>query len=117
MPLIQLKSVSLSFGDQPLLDDVDLSIEDKERIALVGRNGTGKSTLLKLLEKRIQPDDGEIIFQDSLVTKKLRQEIPNNIFGNVKSVLAMGNETCGELLCEFYRLSKTKRPSTVSRGV
>jgi len=109
MPLIQLKNICLSFGDQPLLDGVNLSIGDKERIALVGRNGTGKSTLLKLLEKNISADDGEMIFQDGLVVKKLRQEIPNDLLGDVKSVLAKGSASCGEILTEFYRLSAGKK--------
>ena len=105
MPLIQLKNISLSFGDQPLLDNVNLSIEDKERIALVGRNGAGKSTLLKLLEKNIQADEGEIIFQDGLIAKKLRQEIPNDVSGDVKSVLAQGNEINGDVLSQFYQFT------------
>ena len=76
MPLVQLKNISLSFGDQPLLDNVNLVINEKEKLALVGRNGTGKSTLLNLLQKTVQPDDGEIVFQDGIIISKLRQEIP-----------------------------------------
>ena len=102
MPLVHLKNLSLSFGDQPLLDNVSLSIDEKEKIALVGRNGTGKSTLLKLLERNIPPDDGEIIFRDGVIICKLRQEIPNQLTGDVRSVIALGDDTCGELLFEYY---------------
>ena len=104
MALIQLKNLSLSFSEHPLLDQVNLSIDEKERIALVGRNGAGKSTLLKLLERKIEPDDGEIIFQDGLVVRKLRQEIPNDLNGDIQSIIAQGNETCGSMLAEYYQL-------------
>ncbi len=58
MPLITLKSVSLAFGLQPLLDHVDLQIDERERIGLIGRNGGGKSTLLSVLTGETQADDG-----------------------------------------------------------
>ena len=102
MPLVQLKNISLSFGDMPLLDNVNLAIDEKEKLALVGRNGTGKSTLLKLLERKIQPDDGEIIFSDGVIISKLRQEIPNDLSGNVHSIIALGDKTCGQLLFDYY---------------
>ena len=104
MALIRLKNLSLSFGDQPLLDQVNFSIDEKERIALVGRNGAGKSTLLKLLERKIEPDNGEILFHDGLVIRKLRQEIPNELSGDIQSIIAQGNEICGVLLTEYYQL-------------
>ena len=62
MALIHLKNVSLAFGVAPVLDDVTLSIEQGERVCLIGRNGEGKSTLFKLIDGSIKPDSGEIIF-------------------------------------------------------
>ena len=102
MPLVQLKHISLSFGDMPLLDNVNLVINEKEKLALVGRNGTGKSTLLKLLEKKIQADDGEIVFSDAIIISKLRQEIPTDLSGDVQSIIALGDDRCGPLLFEYY---------------
>lgn len=102
MPLVQLKNISLSFGDQPLLDHVNLTINEKEKLALVGRNGTGKSTLLKLLQKTIHPDDGEIIFSDGIIISKLTQEIPLDLSGDVRSIIALGDKSCGQLLYNYY---------------
>ena len=102
MPLVQLRNISLSFGDQPLLDSVNLVIDEKEKLALVGRNGTGKSTLLKLLERKIQADEGEIIFSDGIIISKLRQEIPNDLNGDVHSIIALGDKINGQLLYDYY---------------
>ena len=60
MPLLQARNLHHSFGDQPLLDGVDLTLEAGERVCLVGRNGSGKSTLLKIIAGSIKPDDGDI---------------------------------------------------------
>ncbi|MEK6601802.1 MAG: ATP-binding cassette domain-containing protein, partial [Candidatus Binatota bacterium] len=60
MPLLRLDSVSLAYGHLPLLARVDFQIEPGERVCLVGRNGTGKSTLLRAITGAALPDDGEI---------------------------------------------------------
>ena len=60
MPLLQLSAVSLAYGHVPLLDHADLVVEPAERVGLIGRNGTGKSSLLKLVEGRAAPDDGTV---------------------------------------------------------
>lgn len=67
MPLLTLDHVSLAYGLKPLLDDVSLSIQEGEKIALVGRNGEGKSTLLKVLAGVIEPDSGSVIREDGVV--------------------------------------------------
>ena len=72
--LISLQSVQLAFGHHALLDQADLAIEGHERIGLIGRNGAGKSSLLKLLDGRIQPDDGKINRVDGLRTATVEQE-------------------------------------------
>ena len=58
--LITLSAVQLAYGHHPLLDRADLTIQSDERIGLIGRNGAGKSSLLRLLDGRTQPDDGAI---------------------------------------------------------
>ena len=60
MALLQLSAVSLAYGHLPLLDHVDLVIEPGERAGLIGRNGTGKSSLLKLITGEARPDDGKV---------------------------------------------------------
>ena len=60
MPLLTLDHVSLAYGHLPLLDDVALQLEAGERICIIGRNGTGKSTLLQILSGELVPDSGTI---------------------------------------------------------
>ena len=74
MALITLQSAQLAFGDVPLLDRTSLSIESSERIGLIGRNGTGKSSLLKILAGKEQLDDGVIQFQQNLNLAYVAQE-------------------------------------------
>ena len=75
MPLLQAKNLHHSFGDQPLLDGVDLTLEPGERVCLVGRNGSGKSTLLKILAGDIRVDDGEIIHAPELRIAELSEAV------------------------------------------
>ena len=60
MALLSLKNVSLSFGGEPLLDDVELHIERGDRVCLLGANGAGKSTLLRILAGEATPDSGQL---------------------------------------------------------
>ena len=92
MALITLQSAQLAFGDVPLLDRTSLSIETSERIGLIGRNGTGKSSLLKILAGREHLDDGVIQFQQNLNLAYVAQEPvldPDvNVFESVSEGLA-----------------------------
>jgi len=74
MPLLQLSQVSLAYGHVPLLDHVDLVIEPGERIGLIGRNGTGKSSLLKLIDGAVAADDGKIWRAPALKLASVPQE-------------------------------------------
>ena len=74
MALLSLKDVSLAFGGPRLLDRVELQIERGERVCLLGRNGEGKSTLLRLIEGVIPPDEGEITRRQGLRITRLTQE-------------------------------------------
>ena len=60
MPLITLDNASLAYGHWPLLDQAAFVLEPGERVALIGRNGTGKSSLLKVLAGEVKLDDGEL---------------------------------------------------------
>jgi ATP-binding cassette subfamily F protein uup len=72
--LITLNNVHLAYGHHPLLDGADLAIQANERIGLIGRNGTGKSSLLKLLDGRSQPDDGVIAVAGHVKVATVEQE-------------------------------------------
>ncbi len=95
MALIDLKNVTLALGGPPVLDSVNLRVEKGERICLLGRNGEGKSTLLRLLAGAIKPDSGEIIRQGGLRVGRLTQELPRDISGTTHEVVAGGFAAAG----------------------
>ena len=102
MALITFKDVCVSFGADAILDHSNLIIEPNERIGLIGRNGAGKSTLLKLIDGEVIADDGEIIRQQSIITGRLIQEVPNDIDYDIRSVVALGDEERGTFLARYY---------------
>ena len=69
MSLLRFDQITLEFGDQPILIDADLSIEPGERICLIGRNGAGKSTTLKLISGELDADRGEIVRASDLIVQ------------------------------------------------
>src|SRR5947209_15255125 len=90
MALVSLRSVRLAFGGPPLLDGVDLMIERGERVCLLGRNGEGKSTLLRLIRGDIEPDEGEVVRQQGLKVARLPQEVPEGSGGSVADEVGAG---------------------------
>lgn len=93
MALISLQDVSLGFGGPLLLDKVNLQIERGELVGLLGRNGMGKSTLLKLVYGELEPESGVVARQQNLHTAYLPQEVPQDLSGSVMEVAASGLET------------------------
>ena len=104
MPLIQFQRVDYSVGGPLLLEHVDLAIEPNERVCVVGRNGEGKSTLLRLLAGEIAADDGEVRTQGGVRIARLTQEVPQDTAGNVFDVVAAGLGELGALLAEYHHL-------------
>jgi len=90
MPLVTLDRVSIAFGHLPLLTDASLQIEDKERVAVVGRNGTGKSTLLQIVSGDLAPDGGTVWRQPALRVARLAQDVPLSDPRPVFDVVAEG---------------------------
>ena len=88
MALLTLRDISLAFGGPPLFDGITLQIEPGDRLCLLGRNGTGKSTLLKLIAGQLPPEGGEIMRQQGLKVALVSQEIPQDISGTVFEVVA-----------------------------
>ena len=99
-----LQAVGFSVGGPLLLENVDLTIEPGERICVVGRNGEGKSTLLRLLAGEIVADDGKIIVQGGARIARLTQEVPQETRGSVFDVVAAGLGELGPLLAEYHHL-------------
>ncbi len=90
MALLSLQKISIRFGGPLLLDKVDLQLERAERVCLIGRNGEGKSTLLKLINGELIPDSGDIARQKGLCTAYLSQDIPRELDGTVFEIVQDG---------------------------
>jgi ABC transport system ATP-binding/permease protein len=90
MALISLQEVSLGFGGPLLLEGINLQIERGEWVGLLGRNGMGKSTLLKLVNGDLEPGSGVVARQQNLRVAYLPQEIPQGLDGTVSEIVAAG---------------------------
>ncbi len=91
MALLSLREIRVAFGGPPLLDGASLRIEPGDRICLLGRNGTGKSTLLKVVNGEIAPDEGGIVRQQGITVALVPQEIPPGLSGTVHDVVSGGS--------------------------
>jgi len=105
MALIALTDIELAYGHVPLLHQANFSVEAGERVGLIGRNGTGKSSLLKLLDGRIQPDDGLISRQDGLKIATVEQEPIFDESGTVFDAVSEGLAKGRDLLRAYQRLT------------
>ncbi len=90
MPILSAQNILLRFGGPPLLDNVSFDVEAGDRICLVGRNGEGKSTLLKVLTGEMEANSGEIIKKSGLKVSRMVQEIPAHLDGTVRDVVMSG---------------------------
>ena len=93
MSLLSLKEVSFAWGGPLLLNHVSLEINQGDRIGLLGRNGTGKSTLMKILMGELEPDNGEITRASGLQMRRLIQEVPVSYEGTVSEIVAKELQT------------------------
>ena len=105
MAFINLRNISLAFGGPPLFEDISLRIAKGERICLLGRNGTGKSTLLKVISGELPPDGGVIDRQQGLRVARLEQDIPRNLQGTIYEAIAQGLGPIGQHLSRYHNLS------------
>jgi len=100
--LLGLKSIDLRIGKTILLDQVSFSLLPKERVALLGRNGMGKSTLLRIILRTQAADDGEVVYSDGLVIRCLEQEVPASQDKTVFDMVARGLGDIGEHLAAYH---------------
>ena len=106
MALISYRNLTVSFGGPLLLDDATLAIEKRERICLLGRNGEGKSTLLRVLTGQVTPDAGEFEKVPDFRVAKLDQEIPEDLPGTVLDLVAEGLGHEADALNNFNQVSR-----------
>ena len=106
MSLLRFDQVGLEFGDQLILREADFQIDAGERVCLIGRNGAGKSTTLRLITGELEPDRGEIIARSDLVVSQLQQTLPDAEDLPVVDVIRSGLTRIEALLAEYERRSK-----------
>ncbi|WP_332605933.1 ATP-binding cassette domain-containing protein [Acinetobacter sp. ESBL14] len=104
MAYITLRDVHLAFGGPALLDGANFNLERGERVCLIGRNGEGKSTLLKLIEGSLLPDNGEVSIQNGLTVSMLAQDVPMDS-GKVADIVADGAGEAAIVLKEYHEAS------------
>ena len=102
MALISLLEAKLAYGDDLLLDKADFALEEGEKICLLGRNGTGKSTLLKVFAGQNALDDGRLIIKQGLNIARLEQDPPQNTEGTAYTMAAKGLPIVGTSLARFF---------------
>lgn len=106
MSLIRVQQVSIAFGPTTILDTVSLTVEPGARMALVGRNGEGKSTLLKIISGQLVPDEGEVVMKSRTRAAYLPQAVPIDFTGTIYDVVASGLDQIGDVLSEYHRESQ-----------
>ncbi len=101
MSLIFLNSVSLRYGEKVLLDKADMNVERGDSIALVGRNGCGKTSLLKIIAGISEPDEGSVERMRGVKIAYMPQEVPEGLSGSVYSVVGKGMGKSGQIAAEY----------------
>lgn len=106
MPLVSLEDVSLELGDQRLFAHADFSIEPGERVCLIGRNGAGKTSMLRLITGRLQPDHGEVRYQSRIRISELEQALPEELGQTVREHVTAGLADLQRLIDLYERRSR-----------
>ncbi len=105
MSLIKIEKAYLSYGLQVLLDEIDLVVEKGHRLCLIGRNGAGKSSLLKVIAGEVDLDKGEVILQNGIRIARLEQDLPDADDKLVFDSVASAFPGLGDLLSEYHHLA------------
>jgi len=105
MSLLRFENIRLNFGEQVILRDAEFSIESGERVCLIGRNGAGKSTTLKLITGELDADHGKIVPRAGMIVSQLHQNLPEGIDLPVRDVILSGLGKIEALLNEYTEMS------------
>ncbi|MGV3709325.1 MAG: ATP-binding cassette domain-containing protein [Gemmatimonas sp.] len=105
MALLGMQDINIAFGGPAILSNANFSIERGERVCLLGRNGAGKSTVMKLLDGSIAPDTGTITRQGGVTVTRLEQEVPDDVTGSTFDVVAAGLGETGTLIARYHAAS------------
>ena len=104
MALISLQDITLAFGGPLLFEDLSLQLEPGERVALLGRNGVGKTTLMKVMAGQVEIDKGELIYQKGVKVTHLPQEVPKDIKGTIFDIVFAGLGQRAKLLSDYHHV-------------
>ncbi len=104
MAIINLSNISIAFGGPCILDSISLDVQKGQRICILGRNGTGKSTLLKVIAGELTPDCGSVIKEPGLRVAYLSQDVPDDFSGTVADIIIAGAGRSGEMLVRWNLL-------------
>ena len=115
MALIGMRDVCWGFTEPPLLENVTFQIAKGERVCLVGRNGVGKTTLLKLLSGAMLPDSGDVWRRQGISVAALEQDVPAGFDGSIFDVVAEGLGETGRALAEHSRICRNTETGETSR--
>ena len=115
MPIIGMRDVCWGFGTPQLLENITFQVRKGERICLVGRNGVGKSTLLKLLEGQILPDKGEVWRRQGISVAALDQDVKAGFDGTIFEAIARNLGKTGQVLAEHSRICRTMQSGEESQ--
>lgn len=122
MALVSCRQLRVAFGGPLLLEDAGLQLERGERVGLLGRNGEGKSTLLKIVAGALRPDSGEVAFESGIRVSRVGQELPEEVAGTTLEVVASGGhhttteEHHAARLCSLLHLDPAQSFATLSGG-
>lgn len=106
MALISLQEISLEYGGPLLFDQLSLRVEPGERTALLGRNGVGKTTLLKVLAGMLDVSGGKVVYQKGITVTHLPQEVPEGVKGTVFDIVLEGLPDRVQLLRDYHHISQ-----------
>ncbi|MBR4329003.1 MAG: ABC-F family ATP-binding cassette domain-containing protein, partial [Candidatus Riflebacteria bacterium] len=107
MALVSMQNVSLSFTGTKILEDLNVQIEKGQRICLLGRNGVGKTTLMRTLAGELKPDSGSVQVGQGVKVAYFSQNIPQNLAKKAYDIVAEGLGSKGKLAIDYHNAEKS----------